>query len=84
MASAGTPADWDITGHPDGFAIWFEGEPVAVWKTLVCAGAARNLAHKAAESVPSMLAGIFNPIPADPSATDTAAYLQERFKGEQS
>lgn len=36
-------------------------------------------AKRAAESVPSMLAAIFNPIPADNHANDTAAELRQRF-----
>jgi hypothetical protein len=55
MSAPATPADWDITGHLDGFAIWFEGEIVAVWKTLVCANAARKLARSAAERSDTLL-----------------------------
>jgi hypothetical protein len=39
-------------------------------------------AKRAAESVPSMLAAIFNPIPSNPSATETADALRARFQGE--
>lgn len=50
------PRDWDITGHPDGCAIWFEGQIIAVWRTLVCARAAMKLAQSAAGESNALLA----------------------------
>ena len=46
----------DLTAHLDGYAIWHEGEVVAVWKTQVCARAAMKLAESAGRDSNAMLA----------------------------
>jgi hypothetical protein len=55
-ASDELPRDWDITGHLDGYAIWFEGKVVAVWKTLVCARVACRIAQAGARDSNAALA----------------------------